>query len=175
MNKKIEERKDNIVTENEKEKLTKEGYILPNHYFLGNYQVIDVIQDQLSDNAFIGFSKFLTLKYLLRVEDANDDSKLRNYKKAAYYLNELINRRAKNSSEPEESRLKPAYYKKHSLEVVDVVEDQFNKEEVIGAYTGIILKYLLRAENKHGLEDYKKAQYFLNRLIDYINKEDKNV
>lgn len=168
-------RKDNIIEENNKEKLTKEGFILPNHYFLGEYQAIDIIQDQLSDNAFIGFAKFLVIKYLLRVEDASKESKLRSYKKASYYLNELINRRSKTSDEAEEERIKPAYYKKHSLEVVDVVEDQFSEEETIGAYTGVILKYLLRAENKHGLEDYKKAQWFLNRLISYIDKEDKNV
>lgn len=164
-------RTDNITEENSKEKYTKEGYILPNHYFLGQYQMIDIIQDQLSDKAFVGFAKFLTLKYLLRVEEASDESKLRNYKKASYYLNELINRRAKTSEKTNENRIKPMYYKKHQLELVEVIEDQFDDEELTGAYIGVIMKYLLRAEQKHGLEDYEKAAWFLNRLIIYFDNK----
>ncbi len=164
------EREDNIISKNNKESYTEEGFILPKHYMMGKNQMIDIIQDQLSDDAFIGFAKFLVIKYILRVEDDDKDNKLRNYKKASYYLNELINRRAKNSEEVNKDRLKPAYYKKHNLEVVDVVEDQFSEEELRGAYTGVIIKYLLRAEKKHGLEDYKKAYYFLDRLIKYYEK-----
>lgn len=161
-------RTDNITEENSKEKYTKEGYILPNHYFLGKYQMIDIIQDQLSDDSFIGFAKFLVLKYLVRVADATRDTKLRNYKKASYYLNELINRRAQTSEKTQKDRIKPIYYKKHQLELVEVIEDQFTEEELIGAYVGVIMKYLLRAEQKHGLEDYEKAAWFLNRLIKYF-------
>ena len=165
-------RKDNIVNANEKENYTEEGFILPNHYMPKDHlQTIDIIQDQLSDKSFISFCKFLIIKYLIRVEDANKEDKLRSYSKASYYLNELINRRAKTSKDVKEDRLKPSYYKKHSLEVVDLVEDQFDEEEVCGAYVGVILKYLLRAEKKHGLEDYKKAQYFLNRLLNYLKGE----
>ena len=161
-------REDNIVEENNKEKYTKEGFILPNHYFLGKHQTIDIIQDQLSDKGFYGFAKFLIIKYLIRVEDANNEDKLRSYTKASYYLNELIIRKSKNSPPTKEERVKPIYYKKHELEVVDVIEDQFEEEETIGAYVGIIIKYILRAEKKHGLEDYEKAKWFLDRLIQYI-------
>lgn len=161
-------RKDNIIGKNDKENYTEEGFILPNHYMpKGHLQTIDVIQDQLSDKAFNAFCKFIILKYLIRVEDADKDSKLRSYRKASYYLNELINRKAKQEV-VEEERIKPSYYKKHKLEVVDLVEDQFDEEEVCGAYTGVIIKYILRADKKHGLEDYKKANYFLDRMVKFL-------
>lgn len=170
--KNIKQHKDKICSENDKEKITEEGYILPNHYMpKGHLQTIDIIQDQLSDKAFISFCKFLIIKYIVRVEDASKESKLRSYTKASYYLNELINRRSKNTEEIDESRIKPSYYKKHNLEVVDLIEDQFDEEEVCGAYTGVIIKYLLRADKKHGLEDYKKANYFLNRILQYLKGE----
>lgn len=161
-------REDDRVTSNERESFSKEGFILPNHYYNGSYQCIDILQDQLSDKQFIGWAKFMVLKYIARVGDAPLDVKLRSYKKAAYYLNELINRRAENSEPVDEEKIKPLYFKLHNLETIDVIEDQFEEEEVIGAYTGVVIKYLLRAEKKSGLEDYKKAQYYLNRLIEYI-------
>lgn len=162
-------RKDDRVTSNERESFSEGGqYILPNHYYKGSYQMIDIIQDQLSDKGFIGFCKIIVTKYLIRTEDSDLESKLRSYKKAAYYLNELINRRAKTSEPVSDEKINPLYYKKHQLEVVDVVEDQLSEEELIGGYIGIILKQMYRAEYKHGLEDYKKAQYYLNRLIEYL-------
>lgn len=168
----MKNRTDNIVESNDKENITEEGYILPNHYMpKGHYQTIDIIQDQLSDKGFVAFCKFLVIKYLVRVQDADKKSKERSYTKASYYLNELINRASKNSKPVDEERIKPKYYKKHNLEVVDVVEDQFDEEELCGAYTGIIIKYLLRADKKHGLEDYKKANYFLNRLLNYTKNK----
>ena len=161
-------REDDRVSSNERESFSKEGFILPNHYYLGRYQVIDILQDQLSDKQFLGWAKFMILKYIARVGEAPLDVKLRSYKKASYYLNELINRREETSDPVDEEKIKPSYFRLHDLETVDVIEDQFEEEEVVGAYTGVIIKYLLRAEKKSGLEDYKKAQYYLNRLIEYL-------
>lgn len=40
-------------------------------------------------------------------------------------------------------------------------------------YTGNILKYVCRWKKKNGLEDLKKPQWYLNHLIDYVEKEKK--
>ena len=37
-----------------------------------------------------------------------------------------------------------------------------------GYLRGNILKYMLRYEYKHGIQDLKKAQWYLNRLIKTI-------
>lgn len=170
MSDKFKTREDDRVTHDNREGFSKDGLILPDHYYRGSMQMISIIQDQLSDRGFIGFCKILISKYLIRVEDCSNKDKLRSYTKAAYYLKELISRRAKNSEEVKEEKIKPTYYKKHSLEVVDFVEDQLEEEELIGGYVGIILKYILRAESKEGLADYKKASYYLDRLINYVKE-----
>lgn len=164
------DRKDNIVDKNVKENYTEEGFILPNHYMSGKYQMIDIIKDQLTPVAFWGFNKFYCIKYLMRVASPSIDfkTKLRAYKKANYYLNELVSNYAKEFNFDISKNIESNNYKNHSLEVVDIVEDQFDSEELIGAYTGTILKYILRARHKEGFDDYKKAQWFLNRLINYV-------
>ena len=171
MTNKIKMREDDRATHDSRESFSKEGLILPSHYYKGSLQTIDIIQDQLSDKGFIGFCKILLSKYLIRVEDCNNKDKLRSYTKAAYYLKELISRRSKNSEEVAEEKIRPTYYKKHQLEVVDFLEDQLEEEELIGGYVGIILKYILRAESKEGLADYKKAAYYLDRLINYVKEK----
>lgn len=38
-----------------------------------------------------------------------------------------------------------------------------------------VLKYVIRAEKKNGLEDYKKARFYLDEIIKELEKELKNV
>lgn len=60
------------------------------------------------------------------------------------------------------------------LETIQVIE-AFT-EDCVGmeaVYTGNILKYVCRWKKKNGLEDLKKAQWYLNHLIDYVEKEKK--
>lgn len=63
---------------------------------------------------------------------------------------------------------------KSGLETIQVIE-AFT-EDCVGmeaVYTGNILKYVCRWKKKNGLEDLKKAQWYLNHLIDYVEKEKK--
>ena len=68
----------------------------------------------------------------------------------------------------------PHYQSKSGLEVIDVI-DAFT-EDLSGRecnYTSHILRYMLRWKQKNGLEDLKKAQWYLNRLISLVEKETK--
>lgn len=166
--------KNKTVYNNKKEIHTSDGFIWPRHYIKGNIQVIDIIKDQLSDKSFYGFCILFVLKYLIRVSKEDIATKLRGYTKAKFYLNELISSRSGKEKSVDSSRLNPKYYTNHQYEVVDILEDQFDSEMVTGAYVGTIIKYLLRSEAKHGLEDYQKAYYFLERLIEYCKKHADN-
>lgn len=58
------------------------------------------------------------------------------------------------------------YISKKGIEVIDVIEaftDDLNGPEAY--YTGNIIKYICRWKHKNGIEDLKKAQWYLNRLI----------
>lgn len=53
------------------------------------------------------------------------------------------------------------------LEVFDVINLVLDNEEISNSecfYLGNVIKYLFRAEQKNGLEDYKKALYYLGKI-----------
>lgn len=54
----------------------------------------------------------------------------------------------------------PHYQGKGGLEAIDVVE-AFG----LGFHLGNVVKYVLRAEQKNGMEDLKKARWYLDREI----------
>lgn len=59
----------------------------------------------------------------------------------------------------------PNHYTQGKYEVIDYIEDKLNKEELQGYCVGNVLKYVSRFKHKNGLEDLKKAEWYLNRLI----------
>ena len=70
----------------------------------------------------------------------------------------------------------PAHYKAaNGLEVINVIEAFTAKLTGIQATdTGNIIKYICRWKEKNGLEDLKKAQWYLDHLINIIEKEHEN-
>jgi len=55
----------------------------------------------------------------------------------------------------------PAHYTQGKIEVIEAIDD-WN----LGFYEGQVIKYVARAKHKSNeLEDLKKAQWYLNRLI----------
>lgn len=61
----------------------------------------------------------------------------------------------------------PKHYCQGGMEVIDVIkvftEDLWGAEAVC---TGNIIKYILRWKHKNGLEDLRKAKWYLEYLID---------
>ena len=70
----------------------------------------------------------------------------------------------------------PAHYQsKSGLEAIDVIEaftDDLNGFEAVE--TGNALKYLLRWKHKNGIEDLKKAIWYITRLINKLEKKENN-
>jgi hypothetical protein len=63
-------------------------------------------------------------------------------------------------------KFNPEYYTKGSIECIDyIIEKKLNFLE------GNVVKYITRNKYKGGLEDLKKAQWYLNRLIELKTKE----
>ena len=64
------------------------------------------------------------------------------------------------------------YQSKNGMEAIDVIEaftSDLNGVEAFDA--GNILKYICRWKNKNGLEDLKKARFYLDHLINHVEKE----
>lgn len=63
----------------------------------------------------------------------------------------------------------PHYQSSKGIEVIDVIEAFTEGLEGMDAVdTGNVLKYTCRWKNKNGLQDLKKAQWYLNHLIERI-------
>lgn len=66
----------------------------------------------------------------------------------------------------------PQHYKAaNGLEAIDVIEAfTADLSGFEATHTGNALKYLLRWKHKNGLEDLKKARWYLDRLIGKIEQ-----
>ena len=64
----------------------------------------------------------------------------------------------------------PMHYNTSEIECIDAIEAMLGDE--FPAYLqGNITKYLWRYQNKNGVEDLKKAQWYLNKLINQYEME----
>ena len=59
----------------------------------------------------------------------------------------------------------PSHYETGKFECIDVMEEALGRDVVKGFCIGNAFKYLYRAKRKNGIEDLKKAQWYLNRVI----------
>lgn len=68
----------------------------------------------------------------------------------------------------------PPHYNAGKFETIDVIEDVVKnyKDSFVGYCIGNVLKYLSRSPFKGTfLQDLKKAQYYLNAAITYIEEK----
>lgn len=61
---------------------------------------------------------------------------------------------------------KPEHYNYSKYECIDVVKDVTSGLNGVSAfYVGNVIKYIWRFQHKNGLEDLKKAKWYLDHLI----------
>ena len=73
----------------------------------------------------------------------------------------------------------PAHYQSNTgLEVIDVIEAfTFDLKGIEAVDTANVIKYICRWKAKNGLQDLRKAKWYLTHLIEHIEKlegENKN-
>lgn len=62
----------------------------------------------------------------------------------------------------------PPHYTQGKVESIDAIESALGEEGFKGFLAGNAMKYIHRYRHKNGIEDLKKAKWYLNRLIDTI-------
>lgn len=62
----------------------------------------------------------------------------------------------------------PSHYGQGKIEAIEYISDFLTKEEYQGYLRGNIAKYLHRFPYKNGVEDLRKAQWYLERLIQEV-------
>lgn len=68
----------------------------------------------------------------------------------------------------------PHYQSETGLEVIDVIEAfTFDLKGIEATDTGNVIKYICRWKQKNGLQDLEKAKWYLQHLINHIEKLEK--
>lgn len=60
-----------------------------------------------------------------------------------------------------------------NVEVIDYIEDKLSFDQFEGYLVGNVIKYLSRYQKKNGLEDLKKGRWYLNKLIEVKENNEK--
>ena len=67
-----------------------------------------------------------------------------------------------------EDTINPSHYK-GEVDCIDAIKSSLGTAEFKGYLKASIIKYLWRYEKKNGVEDLKKAEWFLTKLIQEEN------
>ena len=65
----------------------------------------------------------------------------------------------------------PSHYNAGGIECIEAIKASMSTESYTGYLKGNVQKYVWRYEDKNGLEDLRKAQWYLNTLIDVLWEE----
>lgn len=65
--------------------------------------------------------------------------------------------------------INPNHYKQGQVECIDAIESSMSKDQFKGYLKGNIIKYMWRYENKGKVEDLKKSQWYLDKLIESVD------
>jgi len=69
----------------------------------------------------------------------------------------------------------PSYYGgDNPYECIKVLQEWLTVEEFEGALKFNVFKYLHRYREKHGIKDLKKAQWYLNYLVEFLEGRDRD-
>lgn len=125
--------------------------------------VFNAAQYYLEDNTICGIEdvyKQLSCK-------ASDFTSCESDEKNLVLIRDILYRILKGDEKKD--AINPDHYKNGKYECIDVMEEVTKDLTGLEAVcTGNVLKYIWRWKNKNGLEDLKKAQWYLNRLINTI-------
>lgn len=68
--------------------------------------------------------------------------------------------------------INPSHYRNGKVECIDALESAtIGKNGIEAVCVANVIKYLWRYEDKNGIEDIKKAKWYLERLISVMDKE----
>lgn len=130
----------------------------------------------MSDDKFNGLEEFLQMLMGLSEEPKTEEKpKVEHFKaeaviKGRHYQNTEPSGNSegkmKETPMPEHSATEPSHYKELAIDPLEYMSVNFTNEAYMGFLEGNILKYVTRYKMKNGVEDLKKARYYLDLLID---------
>ena len=80
------------------------------------------------------------------------------------FVRNIVDKEEKPKNEPDLVN-HPSHYETGKFECIEVMEEALGRDVVKGFCIGNAFKYIYRAKRKNGLDDLKKAQWYLNKVI----------
>lgn len=137
------------------------------------YTVQSIIKDGIVnyDNIMLGSVATSSVQKILQSmeEDVKELIKMQNHSENADIKRKII---IFDSSKTSNMVNHPSHYKGNKFECIDVMLDTFSKEEVEAFCKLNAFKYLYRANKKNGMEDMKKAEWYIKKYNE-LTKEEK--
>jgi len=115
-------------------------------------------------------SKLSNYERSLNVEDQEEQLEFNFDYQGHEGHNNYMLRRLKEEEAKTEMVNHPPHYKEGEIECIDYLEDSLGKKGFSFYIEGNIKKYIHRWRHKGGIQDLKKAQWYLSRLIDTLQK-----
>ena len=72
----------------------------------------------------------------------------------------------KDINDAKKDNINPNHYTFGGIETIEYLKAKLTSEEFRGFLKGNVLKYVSRESEKNGVEDLKKAQWYLNKLVE---------
>ena len=85
-------------------------------------------------------------------------------------VDDFESRMMRPTSTPQDNVNHPPHYANGGIECIDAMESMLSEKEFRGYLRGNVFKYLWRYPVKNGVEDLKKAQWYLNKLVYTLRK-----
>ena len=96
-----------------------------------------------------------------------------------YDFNQTITNPYDNPNVPQQNTKKfsdpvnhPAHYTEGNIEAIDYMLDSMGEDNFVAGCEFVIKKYLHRWRSKNGVEDLKKAQWYLNKMIKVLEGQE---
>jgi len=99
-----------------------------------------------------------TKSYIQAIEDTLDSS-----------TKDSLKAISKKYNEKQDVVNKPAHYNQGGIECIEYIQ-QVTGDGFAAYCQGNVTKYLHRWQYKNGLEDLKKAQWYLNKMVEAVDK-----
>lgn len=118
----------------------------------------------MSDDKFNGLEEFLQMLMGLSEESKTEEAPMPEHSTTEPSGNSEV--KMKETPMPEHSATEPSHYKELAIDPLEYMSVNFTNEAYMGFLEGNILKYVTRYKMKNGVEDLKKARYYLDLLIE---------
>jgi hypothetical protein len=78
---------------------------------------------------------------------------------------DIIGQNGNNGLHYEDPAVNPNHYTKGNIECIDYITEALGTDGTVAFCQGNVTKYLHRWKQKNGIQDLKKAQWYLNKMI----------